>query len=60
MWLALALKPFAAVLLILLACFIANAIKPLSPDGPLKRKLYSPLPAYRESRRNRPSGGATE
>lgn len=53
-WLAaLLLKPFVAGVLIVCAWLVSRLIWRYMPDSPLKRKLFSPLPAYRQGRRDR-------
>jgi hypothetical protein len=49
--LALILKPFVAVVLIMVALGISRLIHRVMPDSRLKRWLFSPLPWYRGRRR---------
>jgi hypothetical protein len=47
-WLAVLLKPFAALVFFLFVWLIARVLHGLIPEGKAKRLLYSPLPWLRK------------
>jgi hypothetical protein len=47
-WLALIVKPFAAVAFFVVAWLVARLLHRIIPDGKIKRHLYSPLPWLRK------------
>lgn len=40
-WLAIVLRPFALVVLLIVALYVSRAIEPLIPPGRIKRALYA-------------------